>query len=256
MKFAIISPTAGLEKYAMRSDLHLVLPQVRNTTYREFYLRQKQRGDTLILDCGAYEGEFDWQTWESALLYYRPQVVALPDLVKGMSGASRNLSIQGMLRIQGLGLEPELMYIPQGPSYSEWVDELERFLQLPPALAPIKWVALPRWIAVEHHSLSRIEAAMAIKQVTGDVFKIHAFGMSAGNIHELWALDQAGVYSIDSSAPVWRGWNHFGIRDEGETKWDGLPVNFDAGQPTSTAQKVIEYNLQEVANAGANITWR
>ncbi len=53
MEFAIISPVGGLNQYATRSKIHLILAQVKNEEYRKFYRERGEKGDFLILDNGA-----------------------------------------------------------------------------------------------------------------------------------------------------------------------------------------------------------
>ena len=93
------------------------------------------------------------------------------------------------------------------------------------------------------NKFARIDAARQIQQCWPHL-KVHAFGMANGEIGELRPLEWAGVQSIDSSAPVWRGWNGFDIRDP---KWDrwGRAVDFaDEGLEIAASDDLILRNLE------------
>src|SRR5580765_7196258 len=81
MDFCVICPTAGLERYAVLSKTHLVLAQITDPHYRNFYLERKQHGDTLILDNGAYElgKSLSRETFAETVRFYSPQYIVCPD---------------------------------------------------------------------------------------------------------------------------------------------------------------------------------
>jgi len=56
----------------------------------------------------------------------------------------------------------------------------------------------------------------------------------------------AGVTSIDSSAPVWRGWNGQSMLELDRRWWDefGTSVDFNAELPTEIRREVILDNLE------------
>ncbi len=86
--------------------------------------------------------------------------------------------------------------------------------------------------------------------------KLHAFGMVNGDIHELSYLAGAGVTSIDSSAPVWRGWHGITIdKKRDRDYWDekGTKVCFEQEPFTAFPHfhDIIKHNLEA---CGVNTT--
>lgn len=247
MEFCIISPTAGLERYARLSKTHLVLTPVylRDKAYAEFYDQRSAEGDFIILDNGAYEGETMFHLDIMATL--RPKVVVLPDFllkpwkqtwhaaIAFLDLVERNNWLEGI----------EFLYIPQAEK-GDMHGFIESYLEA--VQDPrITWLGVPRALsyAITDNPLARVEFA---RMVRGDYprLKIHAFGMVSGDIHELGYLAQAGVTSIDSSAPVWRGWNGQSMLELDRRWWDefGTPVDFNAELPTDIRQEVILDNLE------------
>src|SRR5882724_8154116 len=80
MEFCVISPTSGLERYATRSKTHLVLAHLFDGAYADFYLKQKNEGDVIILDNGTYENGQPHFTFD-IVRRLKPQVVVLPDFL-------------------------------------------------------------------------------------------------------------------------------------------------------------------------------
>jgi len=79
MEFAVISPTAGLERYGKLTKTHLVLASVYkdDPTYAKFYNQRSADDDFIILDNGGYEGAPVFHT--DILQALEPNVVVLPD---------------------------------------------------------------------------------------------------------------------------------------------------------------------------------
>jgi hypothetical protein len=74
----------------------------------------------------------------------------------------------------------------------------------------------------------RVKFAELVRHNRPDLH-LHAFGMVNGDVHELHYLDGL-VNSIDSSAPVWRGWQGYSITEPLDRKqWDekGGAVDFN-----------------------------
>jgi hypothetical protein len=234
MDFCVISPTAGLERYAVLSKTHLVLAPValKDRAYSRFYQIRRSADDFLILDNGAYEGHRIFHL--DLLAWLHPQVVVLPDYFLQPWQRTWHAAIAQMDAYDdkyGPNRDFEWCYIPQAPkgdfhgfieSYQEAIDDPR-----------ISWIGIPRALsyAITDNPLARVEFARLAKRDRPGI-KLHAFGMVNGDVHELPYLAAAGVNSIDSSAPVWRGWHACksitDIADRGY--WDdyGVPVNFSA----------------------------
>jgi hypothetical protein len=248
MDFCIISPTAGLERYATLSKTHLVLAhECKDHDYLQFYIKRQMEGDFIILDNGAYEnGEPEWDT--NLMQGLQPNVVVLPDYPLQSWQKTWHAAIAHLDRCSHDEQEFEWCYIPQAPKgdFHGFIESYLEVVQDP----RISWIGIPRALsyAITDNPLARVEFARMVRKDYPRL-KLHAFGMVNGDIHELGYLAQAGVTSIDSSAPVWRGWyrgHHLGVKSEHES-WDllGAPVDFNAPEGGSIEHDwVIRKNLE------------
>lgn len=226
MEFCVISPTSTLEHYATQSKRHLVLSFLylnEDTTYKKFYHERREAGDFIILDNGSYEGCEPYLS-VAALSNLKPQVAVLPDYFLQPWQKTWHAAIHWLDVNAELYPDTQWCYIPQALP-----GDLDGFLQSyheATADSRITWIGIPRALAyaITDNPLARVEFARMVRK-DHPALHLHAFGMVNGDIHELGYLAQAGVESIDSSAPVWRGWNGYRITDR---SWDGRPVDFSA----------------------------
>jgi len=246
MEFAIISPTAGLERYATLSKTHLVLAHLEHLDYCNFYLRRKEAGDFLILDNGGYEGfHLPIQRYIDKICMYKPNVAVLPDFLLKPWKMTWHAAIYFLDQVYDELPDIQWCYIPQAEkgdihgfieSYQEAVTD-ER----------ITWLGIPRALAyaINDNPLMRVEFARMVRR-DNPRLKLHAFGMVNGDVHEIPYLRAAGVTSIDSSAPVWRGWNGQSMLELDRRWWDefGTSVDFNAELPTEIRREVILDNLE------------
>ena len=251
MEFCIIAPAAGLEKYASRSRTHLVLPHINNKKYMNFYRKRREEGDLIILDNGAYEGKCDNQTLLQAMKYYDPQVTVLPDIPLGDAQVTLDMAKGFLCTHRSAFPNMQWMFVPSGRAGRP--DEWELCLSnsvFDKSLCTCSWIGLARVMGTHIFDtpLARIEQARRIRKHNPKLV-VHALGMLAGETGELWALKQAGVFSIDSSAPVWRGWNGYSLdQNHYEKKWPDPSVDFDAElpEPGAIEHQYINANLEEV----------
>lgn len=227
MEFAILSPIAGLERYSSLSKTHLLLPQlVQLPGYTDFYLKMKERGDFLIQDNGAYEGQTDWKVLVDCVKDFNPQVAVLPDYLlqhwnKTFREADRFLDSY-YYEFEDV----KWMYVPQSEpgDIVGFIEGLFRALDD----ERITWIGLPRALtyAITNDLYMRVRVAEQIRKRSN--VKIHALGMAKGSLEELNQLNKiACVSSIDSNAPVWRGSNGHRMGCEG-CKWNETPVDYAA----------------------------
>src|SRR5438477_6253945 len=118
MEFCIITPTAGLERYATLSKTHLVLAHYwdKDIAYRKFYHERKAAGDFIILDNGAYEGVAYFEELGRIANEVRPNVLVLPDFYLQPWQKTWHASIAWLDRFcyeDWLPHETEFCYIPQ-----------------------------------------------------------------------------------------------------------------------------------------------
>lgn len=257
MEFCVISPTAGLERYATLSKTHLVLAheyerdvELDSIDYRKFYLKRREAGDFIILDNGAYEAGHPFFS-RRLIQELQPQVVVLPDFYLQPWQKTWHAAIHYLdMYYTAFPANTEWLYIPQSlpgdingfvESYIEAVQDRR-----------ITWLGIPRALAyaITDNPLARVEFARMVKRDHPGIH-LHAFGMVNGDIHELPYLKAAGVESIDSSAPVWRGWNGNQIdKTEDRKLWDiqGTAVDFntkwDPFYEAPGNQHLILHNLE------------
>lgn len=238
MNFCIITPIAGLERYATLSKTHLLLAHLKQEEYWEFYKHRREAGDFIILDNGAYEGQMSPSRLLDRIRYVRPNVVALPDHLcqhwhKTWHDAQQFLDSY-FYEIENV----EWLYIPQ----SEPGDIIGFIESLMRALDDerIKWIGLPRALAyaITQDPFMRVRMAEQIHKRSSRV-KLHAFGMVKGSVEELDLLRSTHcVTSIDSNAPVWRGWCGYSLRNG---RWDEHPVDYNA-------EPALTYDTNEFVN--------
>lgn len=249
MDFCIISPTAGLERYAALSKTHLVLAKAYNNDHqcRSFYNARREAKDFIILDNGAYEG----RTFELTPHDYpnlRPDVVVLPDYLFQPWQKTWHAAIAHLDKWYDRSPNCEWCYIPQAEKgdLHGFIESYQEAVSDPRIL----WIGIPRalCLGITDNPLARVEFARMVRK-EHERIKLHCFGMVNGDIHELPYLAHAGVTSIDSSAPVWRGWGGLYIDRSGSRNlWDavGTPVDFNAKIETQNinAEEVIQHNLE------------
>jgi hypothetical protein len=228
MHFCVIAPTGQLNRFAARSDHHLVLAHVarQDTTYFEWYRARAAAGDTVILDNGAYEGaDFDVEEYLRLARELKPKVITVPDKVGDWNETAKLVNAFPPAPM-GCALMGVVQQHPEA-SLFEWAavyQELARFFG---------WIAFPRILGDR-----RVEfiAGLHTTDMWYERTTHHAFGMNAGSLDELPKLNAYGIYSIDSSAPVWRGLQGFRIDEE---LWPDIP--FDASAPNVRGQDFALY---------------
>lgn len=242
MEFCILSPIAGLTRYSTLSNRHLLLPHLtRSEQYVNFYQERKQAGDFLILDNGAYEGQEDWANLVRCVELFKPQVCALPDYLLQEWEKTHHEAFVFLDRYYYTFPNVKWMYIPQAKpgDIVGFIDSLFRALDD----ERISWIGLPRALPLEicNDPLMRVRVAEQVRKRSR--VNIHALGMMKGNVGELKLLEQAGVKSVDSNAPVWRGWLGYDINGS----WHEQPVDYNAPL-SATNHTTIMKNL-EACNA-------
>lgn len=250
MNFAIISPTAGLEAYSTRSKTHMVLAHqwVRDREYANFYLKRKKEGDFIFLDNGVYENSYNEDMLLDAIQELRPDVAVLPDvLCRGVE--STKASLDFLRKYVHDFPKTQFMFIPQGETITHWRASfkcLPHFLELGSI-----WLGLTRFLpshTCKGDPLIRVKLATEVKNAWPKL-PIHAMGMADGDVRELSILTKQNfVQSIDSSAPVWRGWLGFDIRNREYWREYGEEVDF-AAKPKPEFAKFVEQNLEVVLSA-------
>jgi hypothetical protein len=238
---AVISPTVGLERYAALSNVQMALYHVEDPKYWEFYRQRVKNGDLVFLDCGAYEGvEFNVENYIDRIVDLCPSVVVLPDILLGDWKRSFAYSL-GMLEYITRRIDTpfEFMFVPQAKEGDSqgFVTSMLNALD-----EGFNWIGLPRACNTHIFKLrvARIAQAEFLKKCHPKV-KVHALGYG-GWLGELELLEQEGVYSWDSGAPVWRGWRGYNMHNQ----WIDSPLDFNVSElpVNSIGDLVILSNLE------------
>lgn len=219
-----------------------MLPQVQEPEYVEFYTERGSKGDFLILDNGAYEGEVDINNLIQMITVYQPRVCALPDYLLQDWRKTFEASIRFLDEWYERFPDVKWMYVPQTipGDVMGLIEGLVKILDQEPR---VSWIGLPRALStkVSADPLLRVNTCKWIRRRSRH--KVHALGMRAGSVAEMTLLREAGCYSIDSSAPVWRGWKGYAINDP---LWPDYPVDFSAGTSFElVSDELILKNLEE-----------
>lgn len=251
MYFCPIAPTVELDRYAGRSYHQLCLAQFARGTdagsraYFEWYRGRASSGDVVILDNGAYESAtFNPDEYLRLARELRPEVLTLPDKVGDYEETRRLIRDFPRPRIDDTW--QEMVVVQQDPRAAliEWIDAYRETRNY-----PCEWVALPRVLAARRIELIYTLRKLGLWQLD---IQHHAFGMNAGSLAELPALNTLGVYTCDSSAPVWRGLNGYHINSTSE--WEDYPFNPDANLDAACGNGAEEYAASVRALADANLT--
>lgn len=258
MNFCIISPIAGLERYATLSRTHLLLAQINAPGYWKFYERMiRERGDFIILDNGAYEGECDRVRLLNRINRIQPNVVVLPDILGGNWKSSSRESFSFLEDYYYSFPNTKWMYIPQAEpgDIIGFVESLFRAIDD----SRIAYIGLPRALSYSITSdlTMRVRIAEQIRKRSSRV-KIHALGMVRGSVEECRLLREGGcVMSIDSNAPVWRGWNGWTLdevryrHNESPQRWPETPVDYNAKFPEDDGRGGACVDIQILKNLEA-----
>lgn len=255
MKFCTITPIAGLEKWGtVLSNHHLILAQLLyNEKYMEYYSIRRQAGDFIILDNGTYENSkpMDEAAYYNYIKGFDPTVAVLPDLLmqpwlKTTSTALKFLDKYAD-QLAEANYRTQWMYVPQihDGSFDDFCRSVSMVLLDGRQGHHVTWIGLGRYLSTEWGI--RVKCATWVKSHYPHL-RLHALGMAAGSLDELKALKDVGVNSIDSSAPVWRGWNNQFIHENQVWAKTGTPCDFHAKLPPIDCEAVIQTNLKAVQN--------
>lgn len=195
MKLAVITPSPG-ELCEHRFSYHMVLAQkaLLYPAYARWYYEASKRGDFIILDNGAAEGEqLSIDNLMEAANLVQADEIAMPDVLKD-SGATVLLHTDK--RIRTLIPAKRRMIIPQGNDADEWLACCELLIENCPAAT----IGIPKH--TERFVGGRTKLIESISHRRE--FNIHALGCYGDPIGEVWALQvcASDIRGIDTGAPI------------------------------------------------------
>jgi len=200
---AALIPAKGLEIYALRSTFHLALAiptALKNPLYVGAYRRAASRGDYIVLDNGAAEGQTapDKQLLEAARMLRAQEIVA-PDVIKdSFATIARTKTFCSKFGEDLVGLK--VMAVAQGNKLANFrtcIDNLAR-------LSKVGVIGIPRHIIDTLDSkAARIDLANWIQEAYPLRFGIHLLGTNPRWLHEIKsaATYAPHIRSVDSSLP-------------------------------------------------------
>lgn len=273
MKLALITPTAGLEKYATQGDVHLCLVQeiLNDSVYAEFYRHESEIGKLVIMDNGTFEQGFpcDNDAIAEAAARVAAQVVVAPDFPNQPFGKTKDAVLRFAKQFPSLAL----MVVPQtkahdplgfvaavhecvwGSLHSALGNQL-RMIGLSILNCPI---AFSRLTGTDEPEINRFVAACFIKDALPDIRKYNAplfHFLGAGARLDLIQYHDL-AYSLDTSSPVWHGWHGIayshGFLPQGKLS---NRVDFQARSCNSLFDGIIRRNIDVLRNHAAQASKR
>jgi hypothetical protein len=130
MNFHLITTPVQLKEctFTQRYPYHLVLAQFlyNDNEYMKCVKDLIERGGRVVLDNGAYEGApCPIKDYLDLTLYLKPWCVVLPDLVGASRFDSRKKGQAFLTALAHSKWSNDIMYVPQGKSASEVIEEFE-----------------------------------------------------------------------------------------------------------------------------------
>jgi hypothetical protein len=186
-----------------QTDYQLVLPEhLANSAYQEAYMEARRRGDYLILDNGAAEGELlSHGQLRSMALGLMVNEIVVPDSLGYMDDT---LQLAKDFFRFGTDARFNYMGVIQGTTYAECCACVEAYSD---QFSQISVLGIPRHLITtcEKDSI-RADLAVFIRRRFGyGRFNVHLLGTSPHHIRELREYQSqfavAGVRGVDTSAP-------------------------------------------------------
>lgn len=210
MKFCAIGPLAMGENLKSHSH-HMVLAQyLYDRDYFEFFRDVREReGSFVVMDSGVYEGA---AVNSRELLYWckqlRPNAVVLPDQPGSLRETlTKSLAFADMMDVDNFlrsirKIDKWKVIHAENESWEDFVLSYQYDSRL------FDGVCLSRLVkSFNTNHMTRVDFIKSLKahKLWNPNCYHHALGMIDGSISELSDLCNAGIDSIDSSAPIWRG---------------------------------------------------
>lgn len=134
MKIAMIAPTKYLEKFSTLWTMQMCLSHeaVRNEEYLNFFKDRKNKGEWVLMDNGAHEGErVDGQKLYDLALKVNPSCVILPDVLDNYQDTYNDTIAfhkEFARKIKEAWIE--MMAVPQGETFELYLKNFKAFLEL------------------------------------------------------------------------------------------------------------------------------
>lgn len=256
-QFCVIAPTAYLEEYATQSPTHLVLAHIvdTNPTYANFYREMSERGDRIIMDNGAFEGQLiDTDKLVELGHICGADAIVLPDYPGKKSAFTINAARNLITSLKDEGFKT--MFVPQSEigDLEDWITAYDWAATDNPDIDIIGMSILGMPNALPHIPKSYARVVLTQILIDRGIFNFdkyhHYLGLNAGPALEIPPLIEMGALnSCDSSGPVWCGINGISYAVVSESympmkKQYLREVDFDwKWDKKLQIHEVIQYNL-------------
>ncbi len=231
MKLAVIIPNYR-HAQVMQLSFHFLLAQKvlkSRIEVSDFYRWRSSRGDHIIVDNGAPEGEpisFDDLMHVATLV--RATEIVLPDVLRDAETTLRLSTEPGVLRC----VPPRQRFVvPQGKTWEEWYYCLNELVK---RCAPAT-IGVPKWTSELPNG-----RLMALQLIYGGEFhrrcNVHLLGMARPLRQEIDELNYDFVRSIDTALPI--AMAQCGLRVENDER---ASIDWNATYDSRLAEHNIEF---------------
>lgn len=190
---AHIVPIAGLSEIE-NDPLQMSLAQLVNKdkNYLLHYKREIKKGNFVIMDNGAFEGE-DLSNEQLYQLYLmlEPTELVLKDILYG-GEESFKVTEESYNFFKARNVKSKLMGVPQGKSLDEWCEQAKKVIDL-----GVDTIGIPRVLAKIDPN-NRIRAAEFVRDYNLDV-DIHLLGAAEDFGETKEVLESTNIRSMDTS---------------------------------------------------------
>lgn len=205
MRLALIPPVSLIDDI-FNTNYQMVLPHLDDEHYTTAYMSARKRGDFLILDNGAAEGETPrFEALMDIANDYMVNEIVVPDVLGDMQQTLKCVEDFGHF-ITNPSVSYQDGYGFMGVVQGRTMDEIYQCLDLYNSLDWITTIGIPRILLETLDSPeSRVGVARFIAENYGPRFSMHLLGTSPRHIRELSRFgadfEAAGVRGVDTSAP-------------------------------------------------------
>jgi hypothetical protein len=261
MQHGIICPVKWLEKFAIQSKFHLILPHLfeKYPQYKEFYKERAKKGDHILIDNSIFELEksFDYKK----ILEYAEEIgakeVSAPEVLKDKE-ASKKLRDEFLNYYNKSGSKVNILAVAQGNNIIEIIESYAELMEV----NEIKALGLPFDIDEEITGISDKVKSLTLRRVFNRWFIVdqiskmyfykepkptHLMGLS--DALELQKYSKySWIRSNDSSTAFVHGVNKIRYTDKG-LPCEKIKQKLDFGGYQSLNQQQIDdinYNINKI----------
>ena len=232
MRAALIPPK-GYERFALESDIHLVLPMVpmmSNKDYVQTYVTARARGDYIILDNGAAEQQLvDGERLMNVARALRPHEIVAPDVLHDAAGTLE--ATNSFLAEFPEARDYNIMGVLQGDNLGDRQYLLNQYAKNDSITA----IGIPKCLITEDDPDIRRRDVRRIRKNYPGRFNVHLLGLSSLYPNEIaefgfgkfvrsmdsaqpFKVTEAGIFMSESECDAKRREDYFSYKKEVDTR--------------------------------------